>query len=322
MKKQNQIKDLSVLISSRALFDLEDSHQVYLDKGVEAYCAYQREHENQPLAPGVAFNLVRKLLRINDLVGDDPEVPKIEVCLLSRNSADTGLRIFNSIAHHGLPIERAAFTNGESPFRYVNPFHGDLFLSAEDDDVRLALASNHAAARISGASVGANDDDIVRIAFDGDAVLFSDQSERIFKEQGLDAFMENEAKAAQQPLDPGPFKGFLEGLHQIQRRFNVDESPIRTALITARGAPAHERVIRTLRSWDVRLDEMLFLGGKPKREFLEAFGADFFFDDQQSHIDGASGSIASGHVPHGVANEKVTAQKVVSLSSSGGRNPK
>lgn len=298
-------KDLSVLISSRALFDLEESHQIYLNEGVEAYCRYQRAHENEPLAPGVAFNLVRKLLRINDLVGDDPDVPRIEVCLLSRNSADTGLRIFNSIAHHGLPIERAAFTNGESPFRYVDPFHGDLFLSAEDEDVRKALASNHAAARISGASVQGQADDIVRIAFDGDAVLFSDQSERIFKEQGLVAFMENEAKAAQEPLNPGPFKGFLEGLHRIQQRFNVDESPIRTALITARGAPAHERVIRTLRSWDVRLDEMLFLGGKPKAEFLQAFGADFFFDDQQSHIDRASSVVASGHVPHGVANETV-----------------
>lgn len=305
MNTKIKAKDLSVLISSRALFDLEESHQLYLTEGVEAYCAYQQAHENEPLKPGVAFNLVRKLLRINDLVGDDPDVPKIEVCLLSRNSADTGLRIFNSIAHHGLPINRAAFTNGESPFRYVNPFHGDLFLSADDDDVRKALASGHAAARISGASLENKGDDIVRIAFDGDAVLFSDQSERIYKEQGLQAFMDNETKAAQQPLDPGPFKGFLEGLHQIQRRFNVDESPIRTALITARGAPAHERVIRTLRSWDVRLDEMLFLGGKPKREFLEAFGADFFFDDQQTHIDGASGVVASGHVPHGVANEVI-----------------
>lgn len=321
MSQKVTTKDLSVLISSRALFDLEDSHQVYLRDGVEAYCAYQREHENEPLAPGVAFNLVRKLLRINDLVGDDPDVPKIEVCLLSRNSADTGLRIFNSIAHHKLPIERAAFTNGASPFRYVNPFHGDLFLSAEDNDVREALAGNHAAARIAGASLGDKGDDIVRIAFDGDAVLFSDHSERIFKEKGLEAFLENEANAAQMPLNPGPFKGFLEGLHQIQKRFNVDESPIRTALITARGAPAHERVIRTLRSWDVRLDEMLFLGGKPKREFLAAFGADFFFDDQQSHIDGASSVVPSGHVPHGVANEKV-ASAVAVLASSGGRSPK
>jgi len=300
--------NLIVLISSRALFDLEDSHQIYLKHGVEAYCAYQRERENKPLSPGVAFNLVRKLLHINTLVGNDPDVPKVEVCLLSRNSADTGLRIFNSIAHHNLPIERAAFTNGESPFRYVDPFHGDLFLSAEDNDVRLALAGGYAAARIpAGAALSAEHDDIVRIAFDGDAVLFSDQSERIFKEEGLDAFMENESKSAQLPLDPGPFKGFLEGLHQIQRRFNVDESPIRTALITARGAPAHERVIRTLRSWDVRLDEMLFLGGKPKSEFLAAFGADIFFDDQQSHIDGASNVVPSGHVPHGVANEKPAA---------------
>lgn len=301
--KTDSSQHLVVAVSSRALFDLDDSHHIFEKDGVEAYCRYQIENEEIPLQPGVAFNLVRKLLKLNER---DPVNPRVEVILLSRNSADTGLRIFNSIQHHGLDISRAAFTRGESTHPYISSFGAHLFLSAESDDVRQALEAGFAAATIlpsDAALAGSNNTSQLRIAFDGDAVLFSDESERIYKQSGLSAFESNEVESAKQPLPGGPFKKFLALLHQIQLDYPSDASPIRTALITARGAPAHERVIRTLRAWNIRIDEALFLGGKDKGDFLKAFGADIFFDDQQKHCDSARLHVATGHVPHGVANE-------------------
>ena len=289
---------LVVAISSRALFDLDDAHQVFESEGREAFCRYQVEHEEEVLPPGVAFPLVRKLLAINAAL---PE-PVVEVILLSRNSADTGLRVFNSIEHHRLDICRAAFTSGESPFAYIAPFGAHLFLSTNAGDVVQALDAGYAAATIYPASANANASEQLRIAFDGDAVLFSDESEQIFKAQGLAAFTENEKAAARKPLSGGPFKDFLAALHHIQTRFDADAAPIRTALVTARGAPAHERVVRTLRAWNIRIDEALFLGGMEKGRFLRAFGADIFFDDQKGHCESASRHVATGHVPHGVAN--------------------
>jgi len=291
---------LVVAISSRALFDLDESHAVFEREGVDAYCAYQIAHENTPLQPGTAFPLVRKLLALN---GNNLENPKVEVILLSRNSADTGLRVFNSIKHHNLNITRASFTRGESTHKYIPAFGADLFLSSNSEDVQQALAAGHAAATILPSSVELNTSEQLRIAFDGDAVLFSDESERIFKQQGLKAFSANESAAANTPLMGGPFKGFLAALHAIQAEYPSEQSPIRTALITARAAPAHERVIRTLREWNIRIDEALFLGGMDKGAFLKAFGADIFFDDQKRHCDSAREHVATGHVPHGVANE-------------------
>lgn len=290
---------LVIGISSRALFDLEESHRVFENLGREAYCDYQIEHEEDVLEPGVAFGLVRKLLALNS---EDRE--RVEVILLSRNSADTGLRVFNSIAHHSLPISRAAFTSGSSPYRYVGAFGTDLFLSADPDDVRAALSAGCAAATIvPGHSPVSDAAGALKIAFDGDAVLFSDVAERVFKEQGLEAFAASEASSAGEPLPGGPFKPFLEALTRIQAEFDPTDCPIRTALVTSRSAPAHERVIRTLRAWHIRIDEALFLGGMAKADFLQAFGADIFFDDQLSHIGKAAGRVAAGHVPHGVANE-------------------
>lgn len=290
---------LVVAISSRALFDLEESHRVFEEKGREAYCNYQIEHEEDILEPGVAFGLVQKLLALND-----ESRQRVEVILLSRNSADTGLRVFNSIAHHGLDITRAAFTSGFTPYRYVAPFEANLFLSADPEDVRAALDANYAAATIvPAARRQTSAEGPLCIAFDGDAVLFSDDAERVYKEKGLEAFAESEINAANEPLPGGPFKGFLEALYRIQSEYDQDDCPIRTALVTARGAPAHERVIRTLRAWNIRIDEALFLGGKPKGEFLRSFGADIFFDDQQTHVGSAAEHVAAGHVPHGVANE-------------------
>ncbi len=291
---------LVIAISSRALFDLTDSHRVYEEKGLAAYSAYQVEREDEPLAPGEAFPLVQKMLRINERL---PGEQGVEVVLLSRNSADTGLRVFNSIEHYELPIGRAAFCGGESPWRYINAFGCQLFLSSEADDVRNALDCGVAAATLV-SNKGANSgSDQLRFAFDGDAVLFSDEAERVFKKEGLEAFAASERAAARTPLSGGPFKSFLSALHELQQALPAEEAPIRTALVTARSAPAHERVIRTLRAWDIRIDESIFLGGLDKTDFLRAFQADVFFDDQPSHCVSASPHIATGHVPHGVANE-------------------
>jgi len=296
---------LVVAISSRALFDLEDSHRVYTEQGVKAYCDYQIKHEDQKLQPGVAFPLVQKLLRLNAL---EKKRERVEVILLSRNSADTGLRVFNSIQKHKLPITRAAFTSGESPFDYVEPFGADLFLSSDPNDVAETLANGFAAATILPSNTAEqakkiNQNQQLKIAFDGDAVLFSDEAERVFKKQGLKAFTESEHLAANDPLRGGPFKNLLAALQTLQNEFDTNESPIRTALVTARAAPAHERVIRTLREWNIRIDEALFLGGMNKGEFLQKFGADIFFDDQQGHCESARQHVPTGHVPHGIANE-------------------
>jgi 5'-nucleotidase len=295
---QTANKKLVIAIASRALFDLTESHQVYETKGVEAYSQYQVEHENEILQPGVAFPLVQKLLALNK----GQELPLVEVILLSRNSADTGLRIFNSINHYKLNMVRAAFTGGESPYAYVYAFDCHLFLSANPEDVRQALCAGCAAATIFSKPPVANETAQLRIAFDGDSVLFSDASERIYQSLGLAAFADNEVSSADIPLEGGPFKPFLTALHKIQQSFPADNCPLRTALVTARSAPSHERVIKTLRSWNIRIDEALFLGGMPKSEFLKAFRADFFFDDQTLHCDSASAHTATGHVPHGVMN--------------------
>lgn len=318
MSETSANSPLVVAITARALFDLEDSHGLFENEGIDAYADYQRAREDDVLEPGIAFALVRKLLALNAAAPAD--APHVEVILLSRNSSDTGLRIFNSIQRHGLDIRRATFTSGAPVWPYVRPFGAQLFLSANPDSVRRALEAGVAAATILPqraadaadtvqAERGADDGTVVpthkqlRIAFDGDAVIFGDESERVSREQGVEAFGRHERERAREPLSGGPFRGFLDALHRLQAAFPAGEdAPIRTALVTARSAPAHERVIRTLREWDVRLDEALFLGGRDKGPFLQAFGADIFFDDSLHNIDSARQYIAAGHVPHGVAN--------------------
>lgn len=294
-----QLDKLVIAISSRALFDLDDAHQVYEQQGLAAYSQYQIDNEHVPLEPGTAFSVVRKLLGLNDGLS---AAMQVEVVLLSRNSADTGLRVFNSIEHYGLPITRAAFCGGESPWRYINAFGCQLFLSAEPGDVRKALENQVAAATLVSRQRSGNEDQQLRFAFDGDAVLFSDEAEQIFKRDGLEAFTASEHAARHEPLQGGPFKQFLASLQQLQQVFPADQAPIRTALVTARSAPAHERVIRTLRAWDIRIDESIFLGGLDKTDFLKAYRADVFFDDQQAHCERAADHVTTGHVPHGVAN--------------------
>jgi 5''-nucleotidase. len=291
---------LVIAISSRAMFDLDESHAVFVNQGVEAYCKYQIEHEDDILKPGVAFTLVQKLLALNKR---EDNKRRVEVVLLSRNSADTGLRAFNSIRHYELDITRAVFTGGASPYPYIAPFGCHLFLSTDPGDVRAALECGYAAASIVPSRQSKSSSEQLQIAFDGDAVLFSDEAERVFKQEGLEAFQKSERAAARKPLSGGPFKSFLAALHKIQADFPPNASPIRTTLVTARSAPAHERVIRTLRAWNIRIDEALFLGGLDKGEFLKVLGADIFFDDQHDHCESASRHVATGHVPHGVANQ-------------------
>jgi len=296
--ENSKVKDkLVVAISSRALFDLDESHQIYKEHGVEAYAKHQEENEDVILEPGVGFSLVKKLLTLNS------EKTPIDVILLSRNSADTGLRIFNSIEHYSLNISRAAFTRGESTHSLVGAFEADLFLSSNYQDVQKALESGYAAASIVGSNSKDAHETQLRIAFDGDAVIFSDEAEKIFQEKGLEAFEQSEKKSAKVELKAGPFKCFLKSLHKIQSTFPVENNPIRTALVTARSAPSHKRVIHTMREWGIRIDESFFLGGLDKGIFLKEFGADIFFDDQHKHCQSASQYVPTGHVPSGISNE-------------------
>lgn len=291
---------LVIGISSRALFDLDNSHKIFEKEGVDAYKEHQILNEDKILDPGNAFGLVKKILDINNLYDSKD---RVEVILLSRNSADTGLRVFNSIEAHNLDITRAVFCGGESPHKYVKDFNIDLFLSSSDEDVRMAIESNVASATIiSGNSNFKEDSHLLKIAFDGDAVIFSDESEKVFHEKGMNAFIKNEIKG-DNTLEPGPMKPFLMELNRLQREFSLEDCPIRTALVTARSAPTHKRVIKTLREWGVRIDESLFLGGMSKEDFLKSFQADIFFDDQLKNIVDASGKITSAHVPYGVKNE-------------------
>lgn len=295
-------KKLTIGISSMALFDLAEAHEIFETQGKEAYRDYQIEHENKELEPGGAYPLVKKLLDLNQhLPGEF-----FEVVLLSRNSVDTSLRVFNSISAHKLKIKRAAFTSGGSPFVYISPFDVDLFLSTSEGDVRKALKEERAAASILPKKGSDEGGEQLRIAFDADAVVFSDKSQRIYSEQGLEAFTENEQQAADLPMLSGPFKPFLEALHDLQKQFDKIDCPppIRTALVTARSVETQERVVKTLRAWGIRVDEALFLEGMEKGAFLKAFGPDIFFDDQKKHIASANEHVATGHVPYGVENEE------------------
>lgn len=288
---------LVIGVSSRALFNLTKENEIFETKGVEAYCKYQVAHENEVLAPGPGFALIRALLKLNECKGRKDTV---EVIVMSRNSADTSLRVFNSIAHYGLHITRAVLASGAALAPYLNALKVDLFLSAYEDDVQSAIDSNIAAGIICCDKIhtyGHKNRKQIRIAFDGDAVIFADESEHIFKEHGLEAFEENEKQNAENPLPEGPFAKFLRIISGIQREFPPQEAPIRTALVTARSAPAHERVIRTLRAWNVRIDEAFFLGGIAKKDILEAFGADIFFDDQAVHTALAAEVVPSARVP-------------------------
>lgn len=290
---------LVIGVSSRALFDLTAENEIFQSQGVDAYCRYQVEHEKELLKPGNGFKLVEALLNINNLPGQEG---RVEVIIMSHNSPDTSLRVFNSIAHYGLSISRAVLASGASLTPYLEAFNTDLYLSADEADVQSAINCGIAAGIICCDEIRmpGKQEEIsqIRIAFDGDAVLFSDESEQIYREKGLEAFEENERLQAENPLKQGPFAKFLKTISDIQKEFAPEQAPIRTALVTARSAPAHERVIRTLRAWNVRIDEAFFLGGISKTEVLRAFGAHIFFDDQAVHTRPASEVVPSARVPY------------------------
>jgi 5'-nucleotidase len=292
---------LVVAISSRALFDFEEENRVYEEGDLRAYEALQRARLDVPAKPGVAFPLIRKLLALNT------GTQRVEVVILSRSDPISGLRAFSSAREHGLAIERGVFTRGRAPFGYLHPLNASLFLSANQHDVRDALAAGFPAARVLPESAGmaSKYPHEIRIAFDGDAVLFSDEAERVFQRDGLQAFVGHEIDNRELPLADGPLKPLLEALHRLQTLAD-DAAPmrIRTALVTARSAPAHERAIRTLMAWNIEIDEAMFLGGLDKGAFLREFEPDFFFDDQIRHCEAARarGVTATGHVVSGIVN--------------------
>ncbi len=292
---------LVVAISSRALFDFEEENKVFDRSGDAAYMALQLDRLEEVAKHGVAFPLVRKLLAFNT-----GGVQRVEVVILSKNDPVSGLRVFRSAQHAGLKLERGVFTRGRNAYRYLEALHANLFLSANDEDVRGALEARFPAARVvpESAQAAERHADEVRIAFDGDAVLFSDEAEMVFHSEGLDAFQRHETEHALRPLPPGPFKPLLEALHRLQTAGSEVPMRIRTALVTARSAPAHERAVRTLMNWNIGVDEAMFLGGLDKSAFLSAFQPDIYFDDQSGHVESAQKHVATGHVPYGVANRK------------------
>ena len=289
---------LVVAISSRALFDFEEENRVFESGDATGYMQLQLQRLDQPAKPGIAFSLIQKLLAFNEAT-----TQRVEVVVLSRNDPVSGMRVFRSAQAAGMHLQRGVFTQGRSPFGYLRPLRAHLFLSTNADDVRGALAAGFPAARVLTESVlaGTNYPAEVRIAFDGDAVLFSDEAEQVFQSRGLEAFQEHELSKAALPLPGGPFKPLLTALHRLQRAGNP-QMRIRTALVTARSAPAHERAIRTLMDWNIHVDEAMFLGGLPKGEFLREFEPDFFFDDQTGHIENAAAHVPSGHVASGISN--------------------
>ena len=293
---------LVVAISSRALFNFEEENQIFEATDDSAYMQLQLERIDQAAKPGVAYPLVKKLLGFNQ-----GKQQMVEVVILSRNDPVSGLRVFRSAKSVGLAIERGVFTRGRPPYHYLKSLQANLFLSANADDVRATLDAGFPAAMVFPQSkqIAESNPDEIRIAFDGDAVLFSDEAEQIFQSKGLDAFVAHESKKAEIPLPPGPFKPLLEALHRLQNATKQEDHPmrIRTALVTARSAPAHERAIRTLMAWGVTVDEAMFLGGLAKKDFLKEFQPDFFFDDQLGHCELASDVAPTGQVLSGIANQ-------------------
>ncbi len=296
---------LVVGISARTLFDMRKENDIFEQEGVEAYRRYQISQEKEPLKPGPGFRLAKALLGLNEAIGRE----QVEIIVMSHNCPDVSLRIFHSITHYGLAISRAAFVSGSSLAPYLDAFHTDLFLSSCEADVQCAVDNGIAAGIIcipenqrnplEGAVIYPfQENGQIRIAFDADAVLFTDESERIFQQKGLKAFEENEKRYVNIPLEPGPFARFLTKLSRIREEYPQISDQVRTALVTSRCAPAHERVIRTLRSWNVQIDEAFFLGGISKQQVLKAFGAHIFFDDQLVHVTGAASVVPVARVPY------------------------
>ncbi|WP_060905279.1 5'-nucleotidase [Streptomyces scabiei] len=299
---------LVVGIASSALFDLAEADAVFRDQGEEVYRAYQEEHLDDTLDKGVAFPFIRRLLSLNDL---SPGDPLVEVIILSRNDPDTGLRVMRSIQSHGLPISRAIFMQGRSPYRFMPALNMSLFLSANEDDVREAVALGLPAGRVLGPAVAdEGDDQDLRIAFDFDGVIADDASEQVYQADGIESFRFHEAANAATPHDPGPLRDFLAGVNRLQRREEQQRAVdaeykirVHVSLVTARDAPAHERPVRSLKNWGVTVNNAFFLGGIDKSTIMEVLKPHIFFDDQVGHLTGTARSTPSVHVPFGKINE-------------------
>jgi 5'-nucleotidase len=289
---------LVVGISSRALFDLEEENRLFHEQGVVEYRKYQKQRENEILKPGTGFHIIKALLNLNKLAAER----LVEVIIMSRNSPETGIRVLNAVKHYDLDITRSAFTGGESLFDYIEAFDVDLFLSKDEEDVQKIIDSGiSAAALIYEPPAGFTaETSTVRIAFDADAVIFSDESEQIYNKEGLEAFHKNESSNSIVPLNEGPYAKLLKTLAKIQKKMatGVELSPLRIAIVTARNSPSHIRVINTLRDWDVYVDEAFFLGGLPKDKILKAFKAHIFFDDQEAHLRTTKTMVPSARVPY------------------------
>lgn len=289
---------LVIGVSSRALFNLEEENAIFDKKGIEGYRKYQLEHENEPLLPGSAFYLVKSLLELNN----QADKVIVEVIVMSRNSPETGIRILNSLKQHNLKITRVALSGGEPLAPYIDAFDVDLFLSKDEKDVQTVIDSKVCAAATIYAPPESFDekDNRVKIAFDADAVIFSDESELRNKTEGLDAFHKYESEHEEDPLNECPFAKLLIKLSKIQEHLptTIELTPLRIAIVTARNAPSHMRVIKTLRKWGVYVDEAYFLGGLSKDKVLKAFGAHIFFDDQETHLVNTSKYVPSAKVPY------------------------
>lgn len=296
-----------VAVASSALFDLTESDKVYKEQGEESYRIYQREHEKEVLSTGVAFPLIKRLLSLNS-----PEEQIVEVILLSRNDPDTGLRVFKSIENYKLSISRASFMAGSNPFQYMDAFNANLFLSGNPSDVREAVDHGFPAGCIYPTDyIDDDEDQELRLAFDFDGVIADDSAETIFQSEQLEGFHTHEKQLAYEPLPEGPLIRFFKEISNLQKKEIIKsqkdsnyKQKIRIAIVTARNAPAHERVITTLRKLDIRVDEAFFLGGIDKSRILSVFKPHIFFDDQVGHIEGVARMFPSVHVPFGITNKR------------------
>ena len=300
---------LVVGVASSALFDLAESDAVFREKGEEEYRAYQREHLNDVLAPGVAFPFIRRLLDLNALSETERLV---EVVILSRNDPETGMRVMRSVQSHGLDITRAIFMQGRAPYRFMRPLRMSLFLSANEADVREAIDMGFAAGHVVGHAAEDDGGADLRIAFDFDGVLADDSAERVFQSEGLEEYQDSESALADVPLSRGPMADFLEKINRIQGIEDARcvsepqgyQRRVRVAVVTARSAPAHERAINSIREWGLRVNDAFFLGGLPKGPILEVLEPHIFFDDQRRHVEGTSRSTPSVHIPFGEINRE------------------
>ncbi|WP_201597270.1 5'-nucleotidase [Psychrobacter fulvigenes] len=307
---------LIVAISATALFDLSESENYLLqllqqrpDSAIKEFRDYMAEREDDPLAIGAGYPLIQALLNLNKYCNECPdkeldiEAPLVEVVIVSKSSPDTGIQVLNAIREYKLNISRSAFISGSLVAPYIADFEVDLFLTTNREDAQQVADANICACAILDATPVNTyelDTEQLRIAFDGDAVLFDDSGELLYKQEGLDAFHAREAQMHDLPIEKGPYAELLIKLSNLQERLpaRLQHSPIQIALVTARNAPADLRAIKTLREWGVDVDMAFFLGGLEKTAVLKTFAPHIFFDDSIKHIDAARSFVPTALVPY------------------------